>query len=156
GEMIQGITFGNNVFYDKFDFYAVGPIGGQGGWTGDCSVAAAVAPDKNLRCTGAPGLVNGRQPMHTFSRPPNLACHLQFDVWTDGVTDPTHGKVFLENPPGDGTNSILQIAIGCDNIRATFEYHPNTTHNLLTFPCSNGPHYRVACIWHDHGNAFHC
>ena len=156
GQTVQGLTYGNNVFYEKFDPLAVGTIGGQSGWTGDCAVAAATAPDKNLRCTGAAGLTNGRGAMHAFSRPLNVDYHLQFDVWTEGVVDSTHGKVFLEAPPGDGTNSILQIAIGCDNIRATFEYHANTTRGLLSFPCSNGTHYRVVCIWHDHGDAFHC
>jgi hypothetical protein len=156
GEATEALTYPNNIFYDKFDSYAVGSINGQGGWVGTCAAAAATAPDKNLRCTGGPGLTNGRGAMNTFIRPLNRNYHLQFDVWTEGVVDSTHGKVFLEAPPGDGTNSILQIAIGCDNIRATFEYHANTTQGLLSFPCSNGPHYRVACIWADHGNAFRC
>jgi hypothetical protein len=99
GQTVQGLTYGNNVFYEKFDPLAVGTIGGQSGWTGDCAVAAATAPDKNLRCTGAAGLTNGRGAMHAFSRPLNVDYHLQFDVWTEGVVDSTHGKVFLEAPP---------------------------------------------------------
>jgi hypothetical protein len=155
-ETTQELGFGNNIFYDKFDFYAPGPIGGQGGWTGNCVVAPGVPPDKNLDCTGTPGLPNGQGAMHTFYRPPNRHYHFQFDVWTRGVVDATHGKVFLENPPGDGSNTVLQFAIGCNNIRATFEYHANTSTTLLTFPCSNGPRYRVACNWVDGGTEFWC
>jgi hypothetical protein len=150
------VRFGNNIFYDKFDFYQPGPIGGQGGWTGNCMVAPGVAPDKNLDCTGTPGLPNGQGAMHTFYRPPNRHYHFQFDVWTRNVVDGTHGKVFLENPPGDGTNTVIQFAIGCNNIRATFEYHANTSTTLLSFPCSNGPRYRVACNWVDGGTEFWC
>jgi hypothetical protein len=149
------INFGANVFYDKFDPDNVGTINGQG-WTGNCQVVAGAGADKFLECTGGPGLTNGRGAQATFVRPPNHNYHLQFDVWTRGVVDSTHGKVFLEGPPGDGSNSILQIAIGCDGIRATFEYHANTTQGLMSFPCSNGPRYRVVCIWHDGGNAFRC
>jgi hypothetical protein len=156
GEATDEIVFNNNIFYEKFDPLAVGSINGQSGWAGDCLVAAAAAPDKNLECTGGPGLTNGRGAQSSFVRPPNRNYHLQFDVWTRDVVDSTHGKVFLEAPPGDGSNSILQIAIGCDNIRATFEYHANTTRGLLSYPCSNGPHYRVVCIWHDGGDAFRC
>ena len=156
GEATQDLEFRNDIFYDKFDPLAVGSINGQGGWAGNCVVASGVAPDKNLECTGALGLPNGRGAQHSFVRPANRNYHLQFDVWTRDVTTSTHGKVFLENPPGDGSHTILQFAIGCDNIRATFEYHANTTRGLLSFPCTNGPHYRVACIWHDGGTAFRC
>jgi hypothetical protein len=134
-----------------------GPIAGQNGWTGERGVVPYAPPDKNLECTGVNWLQNGQNAMHTFIRPPNRNYHLQFDVWTRDVVDSTHGKVFLEDYPGDGSHSILQIAIGCDNIRGTFEYYGNTTQYLMPpHACVNGPHYRVACIWHDGGNAFRC
>jgi hypothetical protein len=152
GEVTEAINYGNNIFYDKFNDYYDGSINGQGGWTGNC----AVTPDKNLGCTGGPGLTNGRGALNTFIRPANRNYHLQFDVWTQNVGVQTHGKVFLENPPGDGSHSIFQIVIGCDNIRAVFEYHSNTTTELLHFPCSNDIHYRVACIWQDHGTYLRC
>src|SRR6185436_7672911 len=145
----------------NFNALNLGSINGQNGWVGNCVVAPGEATnatrgDKNLECTGTPGLPNGQGALHAFERLPNRNYHVQFDVWTRGVVDGTHGKLFLENPPGDGTNTILQFAIGCNNIRATFEYHANTTRTLLSFPCSNGPHYRVACIWHDGGTEFRC
>lgn len=155
-ETTQDIEFRNDIFYDKFDSLNAGSINGQAGWVGNCAVAPGIAPDKNLECTGGPGLPNGRGAQHAFFRPANRNYHFQFDVWTRGVVDATHGKVFLENPPGDGSTTILQFAIGCNNIRATSEYHANTTRTLLSFPCTNGPHYRVACIWHDGGTAFRC
>lgn len=155
-EATQGIEYRNNIFYDKFDFHAAGSINGQGGWTGNCVVAPGVPPDKNLDCTGAPGLQNGRGALNAFFRPAHRNYRLQFDVWTRDVTDSTHGKIFLENPPGDGTNAILQVAIGCDNIRATYAYYGNSTRTLLAFPCTNGPHYRVVCTWRDYGNEFLC
>ena len=157
GETEQGV-FGNDVFYDKFDPLALGSIDGQAGWSGNCSVVSGLQRgDRNLACSGSPALQNGQGAQHTFARPPNRNYHLQFDVWTDGVTDATHGKVFLENAPGDGSTAILQIAIGCTGIRGTFEYHGTTTRPLMPgHDCVNGPHYRVACIWHDGGNAFRC
>jgi hypothetical protein len=156
GEATQEIEYRNDIFYDKFDFLGAGSVGGQAGWSGNCEVVPGVAPDKNLDCTGGPGLVNGRGAMHSFFRPANRNYHLQFDVWTHGVVDATHGKIFLENPPGDGSNALFQIAIGCDNIRASYKYYGHTTKTLLSFPCSNGPHYRVACIWRDGGTEFRC
>jgi hypothetical protein len=150
----QELGYGNDIFYDNFDSYWPGPIGGPGGWTGHCVVSGGT--DKNLGCTGTPGLQNGQGALHAFYRPPNRRYHFQFDVWTAGVVDATHGKVFLENPPGDGSNTVLQFAIGCNNIRATFEYHANTSTTLLSFPCSNGPRYRVACNWADGGTEFWC
>lgn len=155
-EAAQALVYGNDIFYDKFDPLAVGSIHGQAGWTGACAVIPGVAPDKNLACSGVPGLTNGQNALHAFVRPAGRNYHLQFDVWSQGVADATHGKLFLENPPGDGSHTILQLAIGCNNIRATFEYHANTTRNLPgNFPCNAG-HYRVACIWHDGGTEFRC
>lgn len=155
-ETTQEIAFRNNIFYEKFDPLAAGVIGGQAGWTGNCVVAPGAPPDKNLECTGTPGLQNGQGAMHAFQRPANRNYHLQFDVWTRGVVDSTHGKIFLENPPGDGSNALIQFAIGCDNIRAAYKYYGNTSRTLLSFPCSNGPHYRVACVWHDGATYFRC
>jgi len=155
-EATSELVYGNDIFYDKFDSLAAGSINGQSGWAGACTVVAGAAPDRNLACTGSAGLTNGQQALHAFARPPGRNYHLQFDVWTQRVTDATHGKVFLENPPGDGSHTILQLAIGCDNLRATFEYHANTTRTLPgSFPCNAG-HYRVACIWHDGGTEFRC
>jgi hypothetical protein len=155
-ETTQEIDYPNNVFYDKFNFLNDGVIGGQGAWTGNCVVAPYGLPDKNLDCTGQAGLQNGRQAMHAFATPRFRNYHLQFDVWTSGVVDGTHGKLFLEGPPGDGSNAIFQVAIGCDNIRATFKYYGSTQRTLLSFPCSNGPRYRVRCIWREGGNSFRC
>lgn len=155
-EASQEIEYHNNVFYEKFDPLPAGVINGHAGWTGNCVVTPGLAPDKNLDCTGTAGLPNGQGAQRRFVRPPNRNYHLQFDVWTQGVSDATHGKLFLENYPGDGSTAILQIAVGCNNIRATYEYYALTTKTLLSFPCSNGPHYRVACVWRDGDTAFRC
>lgn len=156
GEATQAV-FNNDVFYDKFNDLNSGPIAGQAGWTGECGVVPYTYPDKNLECTGGPGYQNGRNAMHTFARPPNRNYHLQFDVWLRDVAVSTHAKVFLEDPPGDGSHAVMQIVIGCDNIRAVFEYHATTTTYLLqSRTCLNNVRYRVACIWADGGNSFRC
>ena len=150
--------FNVDVFYENFNRLNLGSINGQNGWVGDCLVVPGLErADKNLDCTGGPGLINGRGAMHSFYRPPGRNYHFQFDAWQSGVVDATHGKVFLENPPGDGTHTILQFAIGCLGVRASFEYHGNTSRTLLSNPsCLNGVRYRVACIWHDGGSEFRC
>lgn len=147
-----------DVFYENFNNLNLGSINNQNGWTGDCNVVWGMTKlDKNLDCTGSPGLQNGRNAMHSFYRPPGLNYHFMFDAWQTGVVDATHGKVFLENPPGDGSNAIIQFAIGCTGVRATFEYHGNTSRTLLSSPtCRNGVRYRVACYWQDGGTEFRC
>jgi hypothetical protein len=50
----------------------------------------------------------------------------------------------------------MQFAVGCTGIRATFEYHGSTQRTLMSHPCVNGPHYRVACVWHDGATSFRC
>lgn len=147
-----------DVFYENFNNLNPGIINGQNGWTGDCMVVAGPsAGDKNLDCTGGAGLQNGRGAMHSFYRPPGRNYHFQFDAWQTGVVDATHGKVFLENPPGDGSHAIIQFAIGCTGVRATFEYHGNTSRTLLSSPtCRNGVRYRVACYWQDGGTEYRC
>jgi hypothetical protein len=156
-EAAQTSRFPVDVFYENFNRLNSGSINGQNGWVGDCMVVPGVLPDKNLDCTGAPGLINGRGAQHSFYRPPNRNYHFQFDAWQSGVTEATHGKVFLENPPGNGSTAIIQFAIGCYGVRASFEYHGNTTKQLLSnSTCLNNVHYRVACIWHDGGPEFRC
>lgn len=153
GEVTEAINYGNNIFYDKFDDYTPGSIDGQGGWAGDCTAGNGV-----LSCTGGPGFPQGRGALNTFDRPANRNYRLQFDVWTVGVTLTPHGKLFLENPPGDGSKGILQVEIGCGNVSAIFEYHSNTQRDLLNFKCDGGlgPRIRVVCIWHDLGTEFRC
>lgn len=159
GEATQEVSrFPVDVFYENFNNLNLGSIHGQNGWAGDCMVVPGVSSaDRNLDCTGAPGLTNGRGAQRAFYRPPGRDYHFQFDAWETGVTEATHGKVFLENPPGDGSHTILQFAIGCLGVRASFEYHGNTTRQLLSNrSCVNNVHYRVACIWHDGGTEFRC
>jgi hypothetical protein len=155
GEATQAV-YNNDIFYDKFNDLNQGVIGGQAGWTGECEVVPYATPDKNLECSG-PGFQNGRNAMHTFVRPPNRNYHLQFDVWLRDVTVSTHAKVLLEDPPGDGSHARMQIVIGCDNIRAVFEYHNGTTQYLVPpGRCRNNVRYRIACIWRDGGDSFRC
>ena len=163
-EASQEIGYGNNIFYDKFDFDPSGPIAGNAGWTlpagnvTSCIVVPGAGTDKNLDCSYN-GATNGQGAMSTFDRPANRNYHFQFDVWMSGVTETVHGKVFLEHGSGDGGGVIFQIASGCTGgevaeISATFEYNGPTASLLAAKGC-NG-HYRVACIWHDAGNQLRC
>jgi hypothetical protein len=166
GETSQAIIYPNDIFYDKFDSLALGSIHGQAGWVGSnggansCIVVPGVNSyngDKNLDCS-YDGSQNGQGAFHTFSRIPGRNYHFQFDTWMSGVNEATHGKVFIEELPGNGSQTRFQFAIGCSGnhtgIRVTFEYGgPGAT--LLTDRDCTG-HYRVACIWHDGGTQLRC
>lgn len=168
GETSQAIGYPNDIFYDKFNFLALGSIHGQAGWIGSnggtnsCIVVRGPEnnidkSDKNLDCS-YDGSQNGQGALHTFDRIPGRNYHFQFDTWTRGVTEATHGKVFIEDLPGDGSQTRFQFAIGCfqnrTGIRVTFEYSGPVA-NLLTDTDCTG-HYRVACIWHDGGTQLRC
>lgn len=169
GETRQNvIRYGNDIFYDNFNSYPEGPIAGKGGWelppgaVSSCVVKAASSTDKNLDCTND-GSSNGQGALHRFVTPPGRDYHFQYDVWMQGVTEATHGKVFLEYGAGTGAGAIFQLASGCspDNagvyhagIRVTFEYSGPVQPLLTDVDC--GGHYRVACIWHDHGSVLQC
>jgi len=178
GEASQAISYPVDIFYDKFNSLNPGSIYGQAGWSigagtvNACQVVADSNTDKNLYCSDD-GSQNGQGALHTFQRLPGHDYHFQFDAWMLGVTQATHGKVFIENYPGDGSNTVFQIALGCNpvvvpdpwtgashleyhaKIRATFEYHGETQKTLLEDVDCTG-HYRVACNWHDGGWQLRC
>jgi len=164
GEARQEIRYGNDIFYDNFNSLQPGPVAGQGGWElpvgagSSCVVVADSSTDKNLYCS-KDGSQNGQGALHRFFRPANRNYHFQFDTWMYNVVDATHGKVFLEDGLGTGQGTIFQFASGCDNghakIRVTFEYGPGPVLYLLDDADCYG-HYRVACIWSDHGWQLRC
>jgi hypothetical protein len=157
-------NFGNDIFYENFNSLQVGPVCGQGGWelppgaASCCRVTAASNTDKNLDCS-YDGSQNGQGALHRFITPPGRDYHFEYDVWMSGVTEATHGKVFLESGAGTGGNTIFQFASGCSaghaGIRVTFEYGPGPVLNLLNDADCSG-HYRVACNWSDHGWQLRC
>lgn len=163
GETSQA-SFGRDVFYENFNSLNLGPVAGQAGWElppgalNSCVVVPGMTNgDKNLDCS-YDNSQNGQGALHRFITPPNRNYHLQFDVWMAGVTEATHGKLFLEKGAGTGAGTIFQLATGCSanhaGIRVTFEYG-GPVMNLLTDADCNG-HYRVACIWHDDGLQLRC
>lgn len=137
------------IFEEPFDELVPGPIGGQNGWGGNCSVVAGAAPNNYLRCGGGQGASRGLGPLgagdYTF------AVDLSSNI---NVIDSTHSKVWLEGPQG----RVFQIIEGCDNIRVAFQLSGPVA-VLASFPCqslSRATRFRVVCHWAGGGTTLSC
>jgi len=143
-EREQAVT---EIFSEKFDNLQPGPIGGQNGWDGNCTVTDGA--DKYLKCVGNRFATKeiGFHGAGSYTMLVDLGPNIN-------VVNSTHGKIFLEGPDG----YVFQVLIGCDNIRTAFQ-QSGPTQFLLTFPCQSvtgPPAFRVICNWSTGGRVLSC
>jgi hypothetical protein len=138
------------IFRETFEEMMPGPVDGQNGWVGSCTVAEGGPSNRFLKCTSGAGASK------TFGTYGGGSYTLLVDIGTNAnVVDSTHGKFSLEGPQG----RVFQIITGCDNIRVAFQMNgPVAT--LASFPCGSvtgpGPSFRVVCNWSNAKGVLSC